>query len=262
MDQQTTIENTKSTALAKANGTTAMTKVTTKDLDKSVAKIKAIMGRAGEACWEMGQEILVIFESGSWKARVGEDGEQLYKNWGAFTKAELGIGGSYALGCMDASKLYGKEQLNEWGVSKVQMLVQAPPEARAKLEKEVAKHSKRSLGEAVKKAKAESGAGKRETGRKKMPKGKNAAERAPKPGKVAERITVASIIGSKTVKLWKRGQADVDGQRAETLAHEPVGYLDLENGVRMFFSVEKTDAGLVLKTTTKRVDPDGKPIKS
>ena len=90
----------------------------------------------------------------------------------------------------------------------------------------------------------------RDTGRRPpRKKGGRKGATAKKPPAEAK-ITVASILGKQTVKLFKAGKPDV---RATKLADQPTGTMTLENGVEMKFVIAASPSGeLVIRCETKR----------
>lgn len=249
-------------AIVKADPTPAAT--VSDDLDEAVARIKQLEAEgnkfaadSGSRYYQIGKVLAGVHEDQSWKQRMTADGKTpVYRSFDAWCAAEVGWSSTNAYRAIDVAKEYDEETVRKIGISKLSLALSAPKEQRAQIEEKLqAGASYREAEAAVKEAKAKGGT-KRETGRKDVSKAVEAAgdkgrtSRLKKLVKASgQTITIASISGTKTIKLFAKGS---DEKRAKRLADEPYGVLDLENDVRQTFSIVETDAGLVLKIKTVR----------
>lgn len=228
-------------------------KYTEQDLDTSIKAIEELKSSIWRNGWKMGQLVREIRDKHLWKQRSDENGKPKYKSFEQFCPNELGFSDNQAYRMMDVSERFTEEQVRKFGTTKLSLVLEAPKEDQDRiLEEKVAKNaSSAEVREAVKKARAEKKVTTRETGRKKTPKGKAPPKKQAKPGSARkDNITVASIEGTKTVKLFKKESPEV---RAKRIGDTPTGTLELTNDVMMHFTViEDAEGALVIKVRTKR----------
>lgn len=244
----------KSTALAKG---AAAEVISAKDLDKAVADLQKLKGNAAESYWELGKKLLEINEKQLWKLRVDEKGKAKYKGFDAFVFAECGMSVQHAYNAIEVAKNYDDpKEVRELGTTKALLLLKAAPEDRPKLkEKAKAGATTREIKKDAQKSRALKGSGKKSQQAKAGAKG--AASTAKKKAAVADKVSIANIEGSKTIKLFKRpdslrGLDWAQLARAKKLADVPFGKHELANGVVQYFSVLEKDGELVLKIETRR----------
>jgi hypothetical protein len=237
----------KGTALAVVEGgkNTALAKYKVIDLDKAIAKVKALKGNAGAAYWDLGDAIKDIIDRQLWKLRTAEGKPQVYRTFESFCNAELGIQPMSALSARDVASRYSRQEAEKLGRSKMTFLVRADDLDRPILEQA-----------------ARSGASKRELAKKskELKAGKPVVERtgkvrqapaATRPAK-SETITVAAIVDKPyVVPLYKKPAGKLSQladpkslTRAKNINHEPVGRVELGfNDLVCYIRVDTTPAG-------------------
>lgn len=264
----------------KANGTAAVVAAddlqpsseirTVRELDAAVADIESLKGRSAAAMWQLGRRIADIHQHQLWKLRVevaeGGKATARFKTWESFVHTELKMSPKTAARAMDVALHYSEQQVALWGTLKLDLLLSAPPEERERIMKEKveAGAGTREIEQEVKRTKAQAGF-KRETrdksgrgGRRSETQVNKAAAEKKKEG--SKQITIANIIGTQTVKLYKRPASlkNVDWKaqpRAKKIADQPIGILELENDVEMLLAVQETSTGeLAVKVITQRVE--------
>jgi hypothetical protein len=244
---QTTTDNGKAIVKASTNAL-AGGGGTAKELDKKVAEIRQYGSDFRSKYWHVGNAIKEIADKKLWNQRLDEEAKPTYKSFDQFVKAELGMSSGAAYAAMDVAKDFTESQVREIGSYKASLILSAPKEDQAALLDEAKKgKSGRKLKAAVKAKRAAKGVTKRETGRKVMPAGNAGKVR------LADKITIASIEGSKVVDLYVTGDAT---KRARTIDDKPYGVEQLENDVVRYYSVSATPGGdLRIRIVTKREPP-------
>lgn len=215
--------------------------------------------------WDIGSKLLEILDKQLWKARVGEDGKPKYKSLNAFCRDELEWSTTHVYNLADVAKTYTRQQCVDIGMTKLSLILKAPADKQPALLTKAAdpKVSKRDIEAEVAKVKPEGV--KRKTGRKETPagvpgskkdkKGQGKKANAEKKGEV---ITVSKILGQHTVMLFKKPSDPklTPTEHARLITDEPVGWRELQPGVREYFQVlEGADGKLTIKITIKREDP-------
>lgn len=254
----------KSTALAAEPASTVLE--TAQTLDTQVADVKRLVKKvndstvdAAESYWQLGQKLLEINASQSWKLRVDDKGKRAYKSWDSFVGAELGMSLDQAYRAIEVAKEYDTPTLvREIGQTKAAMLLRAAPEDRPALEKAAREGaSVRQLHAGVQESRAKHGAPK-QTQQSKAG-AKSAATRAGAK-KSGERVSMAMFEGTVTVKLYKkpeslRGLEWPPEKRAKALGDTPFGRHEMANGLVQYVSIIKDKNGeLVAKIQTVRED--------
>jgi len=240
------------------------------DLDQSVAAIQEAKGNAAKSHWTIGKLIAENHTKALWKLRTDAEGKSLYSSFNAFCENELKISPAHAYNLMDIARAFNEEQVMKFGPSKLGLLLQVPPEDQAQLLAIAETASKRQLQKQVdatkEKNKKEGKAAPVKEGRKKdvskaTAKSGAAGKGAPATTGTSKKdvITIASITGNKTVKLFatpaKKGDTP---KEAKKLADEPWGRLELENNVEMFFKLKPNAGGhLTLQISTRRIEKLG-----
>lgn len=250
-------------ALVKQEKTKQLVTATVEELDSSVEKITAAKSEAANSYWKLGCLIGENHSKQLWRARVGEDGNQKYSSFEQFCGEELGMSGVHARKLMDISKAFSEHDVAKFGTAKLGLVLQVPESEQPKLLEAAKSASKREIEKQVKETKAKlKSEGKktsRETGRKDNSKAVEKAQEAKKEKeakKTVDTITVATITGNKTVKLFATPEKKGDAPKpAKKLTDNPWGQLELANGVMMVFKVKENAAGeLILNVVTKRED--------
>lgn len=227
---------------------------TERELDQAVREVHKLKSEAATSYWDLGVKVKEIYDNQLWKLRT-EAGKPRYKSVDAFCHAELGMTPQHAYSLMDVAKHFTKAQVAAFGTSKLGLVLQAPAEDQARimaeLKKTGGKKSFREIEKEVRKTKVDKGGHRRESRGKKMP--------IPKKGKPKTQITIASILGSQTVKLYVKPTTKEESlaltkqDRATKIKDVPYGRMELENGVAMYFTVNEAPSGeLVLRVETKR----------
>jgi len=221
------------------------------DLDTAIERVKGLRAKGEETLYDLGKELAAIHGEQLWKLRQDKDGNPAYKGFGQFCAAEVGLSHTTVFQLIDVSTKFDRKLFSEVGHKKLALVLQAPEAVQPELIKKVSTGvSHRDLLTEVKAKRDEAGVSKRNTGRKEMPKGK-----APKSKKTEPAITIAAVIGKKTIKLYqdpkKSGKKEL--VPATDLAQNPFGYDELGNGVREYFSIQKgPDGALILHIVRKR----------
>jgi hypothetical protein len=232
--------------------------LTTGDLDKAVGEVKKLRTAGVVAYWELGRKIVEINERGLWKLRV-ENGKAKFKSFEAFAHHELGMTAAHAYNAMDCARGYeNAESIREIGsTSKAVLLLKAAPEDRDEIKADIkAGATKKAVGEKVAASRKKHGSPKKDKQQAKA--GTKSAATKAATTKREEKVTVASIEGTKTIKLYKRPATmkNLDLSTldfAKKLGDQPFGRYELTNGVVQYFAVQqKEDGTLVIKIETRR----------
>lgn len=243
---------------AKKNGAAVQADhpATVADLDRSIARVVELKTAQWSNFLELGAELSRINKAELWKLRKGDDGKQRYASWDAFITIELKFTPNWSYKIMSAAEAFSQDDLALLGRSRAIFIAKAAPEDRAELKRQVLDKelSKRETEKLVREKIQETG--RRGGDEQKSKAGKaSAATRAERQDKV----TIASIEGRKTVKLYAkppslRGVKLSDCKRAKTINDEPIGMLELAGDVVMLISVVKKEGqGLALVVDTRRV---------
>ena len=230
--------------LAKTSGTPSSAIQTTAKLDEAVAEVIRLKGAAATGFHQLGLKLKELFDSGLWKTRTDDAGKMKYKSFDAFAHHELQINANQAYSLMDMARNYSPEQVAVLGRSKIRLLMQVGPEDRKELEAKVAKDgtSKRELEKEVRKIKKEKGHRNPNRATGSTTQGKGGGR---KPAE--EKITVASVLGKQTVKLFKKPTGSKfdwkDLPRAKRFADKPFGREELPNGIVVYYTLTENAAG-------------------
>jgi hypothetical protein len=219
---------------------------TARELDVAVKEVHELKGNAAAGYYRLGVKIREIFESNIWKLRVDEKNKPRWKGFDAFVHHELSLNPGQAYQLMDMTKAYSEPQVQAFGRAKIRLMLQAPEEDRPALEaKAKAGATKREIEAEVRKIKKEKGHRKpnRLTGKVSTGGGRKPAQ---------EKVTVASVLGTVTVKLYngdkltpkqKKGEELEEAPRAKRFAEHPFGREVLDNGVVQTFKLRENAAG-------------------
>jgi hypothetical protein len=213
---------------------------TEKDLDAAVAAIHELKARATESLWDLGNDIGKLHKSGLWKIRRSDDGSPKYKSWGQFTESELGITQGYSYKLMDVAGAYSRDQLRQFGPSKLYLSLTVPPEARKvvlqQIEEGASVSELRTLREQIGKAP-------HDTGRSKKVGALAHKPGAKKGGRKPEKITVAMLLNRVEMVGTKPG---TDRPVKIRLPSQIVAEERLFNGVTQRIVVTNEEDGTVL----------------
>lgn len=237
--------------------------LTERALDENVREVQHLKGEGAVACYKLGLAIANNIKAQLWKLRVekAEDGKSKprWATFQAFCKSEYEMTPQNAYILADVANAYSEPQVRAFGTRKLGLILTAPEEDRPALE-EKAKNgaSFREIAKEVTKVKKEKGHV-RESRNADGRGGKRSSTQAPKAKAKTATITIANILGTEKVKLYKKpvNPAKVedwdDVPRAKNLGHQPYGILELANGVSMHFTVSQTPGGeLFINVVTKR----------
>jgi hypothetical protein len=256
--------DTGSAAIVKDDTKTSSMTFTERDLDTAIRDIQALKGAGAVSMYLLGKRLSEV-HAGIWKLRTEKDDKgkekPKYKTFEAFCTAEIGMTPANAYSLMDVSTHYSEEQVRAWGTSKLDLVLKAPVENRKELEEKIAKGaSHREIKEEVQKIKKKTGHV-RET-RSASGRGGKRSAAATKPSKKAA-ITVANLIGTATVKLFRKPPSitgitpeKIDGlPRAKKVGDTPFGYEELPNGVIRYYTLDSTPGGeLFIRIVTKHAE--------
>jgi hypothetical protein len=236
---------------------------TQRELDAAVAEVETLKGSAATGYWALGRAIERIHVQQLWKLRqeTDEKGKTKlrWKTWEAFCHSELKMTPKTANRAMDVATRYTEEQIRLWGATKLELLLQAPPEERERIMKEQVEKGagKREIEKEVRKAKSKAGFTRPSRG---THGGKTDATQTKSVG--SKNIVVAEIIGTQTIKAYKRPASlkNVDWKeqvRAKKLADEPIGVWRMLNDVVAYISVTTSAAGeLQFKIAVQREESE------
>jgi hypothetical protein len=223
-------------------GSPEMDGFTVTDLNSALEKVIALKTETSKNYWLLGKENQL------WKLRKSDDGKYLYRSFDAFCLAEIRMSGAQCYKMMDVAASFDEEQISKFGMTKLNLVLQAPKEDQTELLSEAASASSRKLAEKVSEKRKEKGVEKRDTGRKQIA--------AKSKGRQSEYMTIANILGKTKIRLFqkptKRGE---ELQPASDISQSPFGYTDLPNGVREMYGLEQDQKGYwYLRIERKRVE--------
>ncbi len=223
-----------------------------KDLDEAVKRVFECKKVASVGLWALGNELRKINEDKLWKLRVVK-GKQAYTSFDQFCDAEAKIGHTYAYNLIDIATKFTDRDVAKFGPSKLTLMLKVADEDLPKVREIAGKVGKRQLAKEVAEVVRERGHGAKKKSKKGTAKTAAAtkasqASRA-KAARASDKITIASIEGTKKVKLFAKPASirDIDWKalkRAKTTDAIPFGKLELTNEVTLFISIVKTDDGL------------------
>lgn len=106
---------------------------TLEDLNDAVARVVALKKDSAQSIWELGKELGDIYDRGLWRLRPGADGKGLYKSWGHFCDAELGLSHGYSLRLIDVSREFTKQDVAQVGSTKLMVTLSVTKDHRPAL---------------------------------------------------------------------------------------------------------------------------------
>jgi hypothetical protein len=227
-------------------------------LDTVTQKLLAMKSSLALHYWHLGRQGKVVLDRELWKMRTDAAGKPVYTTFNQWCEKELRMKAKVFYGLMDAAAEFTEDQARRLGMTKLQLVMGAPKNAKAELMAAAeAGASKREIAERVKQERAKAGVTKRQTGRggDKIPPGKggrlSAAEKAAGKTKrdtaATGRMTVAMVEGKVRLDAWcKPAKRDEDPKPAKRLADEPYTKLELTNGVVMFLSLAQKPSGQIV----------------
>lgn len=243
---------------------TAGRRLTAEDLDLAVEDVRRLQRESLAQYFACAQRIREMYAAQLWKLRRLEDGLQAYTSWDAFVRAELSMSPKSSYEMIDVATHYGSaDEIGEVGgrTNAVLILKAAPPHRERIAERARAGASSRDVAHEVAASRQQRGAPKQSqhatAGARSAVKKKSASS-----AKTArEKITVSSIEGSRTVRLYKRPEQTGSAvewpprERATKASDKPFGRLELQPGVVQYLAVLRKDGELVLNIQTVREAP-------
>jgi len=204
-------------------------------LDRAVAELKSLRREESANAWKIAFKLTQVYESDLWKTRRNEQGDVAYRSFEQFTKTELGIGRKYAQDILQICSRFTEAEILETGPTKLRLVLAAPEKDQKKLLDDI-----------------KQGASSRDLERKIRPNSKarhlkKAADQETTPD---GKITIAAVEGRKVARLFAKlppGTKDMSDptafRPAVSIKDEPWGHLDLENDVRMWFTILQDKTG-------------------
>jgi hypothetical protein len=224
------------------------------DLDSAVAWINVGKTQASKGMFQVIVTLKRVIDTNLWKLRTDEKGGVLYKSWTEFANKELEMSRTYAERLLKVEKEFGRQLIEELGVNKLIVVVQAPADKKAELlEKARAGVSRARLQQASKELNAAAG---KNPGRGKATAApaKKPERKLPEPKVDPETVTILTTLGKKhSVKLFRPKKEKGSWVPAKKLEDGPFGWMDFPNGQRLTFQLGKLPGGqLVLAVVAKR----------
>lgn len=226
--------------------------MTEKALNEITERAKKIGERAKHDYWDMGRVLGTVYESSIWKLRT-KGGKPVYTSFNQYVAAEIGVHPQTAFNMIDVAKAFPESKIKEIGGSKLSLVLKAPEAERDSIMKEIeAGAGHRQVKAKVDKARKKHKVIKRDTGRKKMPVGKQTKKR------IDGRMTVAMVEATKSFELWakpakKLKEGEKPTKRAKNLGDEPWAIEKLANNVERIYSIVHSSQGWKLKIETRRI---------
>lgn len=242
--------------LAKTAGSKG-SKLTVAVLDKAMQDVEQLKSAAAGSYWQLGRKILEVYDAQLWKLRTTKDdkGKETarYKGFEAFCHHELKMSPTHAYKLMDVAKKFTEKDVSKFGATKLGLLLQAPPEDQPKIEQKIR------AGASTKEVKSDVHKARKQKGFKK-PSGKGRKQETKSTGRAAEKITIASIEGRKTIKLYVKPpslrnldfSSSTEMKRAKKLGDIPFGRLELANDVVIYITIQDHNGELVAVADTRR----------
>lgn len=243
---------------------------TERELDEAVGEVLRLKSATAASHWDLGSEIGKIYTLKLWELRRDKDNKPRYRTWEAFVAQELMMSHTNARSLMDVAKEFPRDRVAALGAKKLGLILTLPPEdqprllaaaeggaskreiekevRRVKKEKEFRRPNRESPNEQKggRGAKAQAGTtAKGSTGRKADP--------------LKEKITVASMLGTTTLKAYQRPASlrnlDVETlKRAKKMSDIPFSIEHLENNVVQIITLGENAVGeWQFKVERKRV---------
>lgn len=173
-------------------------------LDEQCAKVKTLTVTAAQSLWDVGQALSKIHDKDLWKMRRVNN-VPVHVSFRRFVQDELGISHTYAYQMMEVAKEFTRKEVEQIGVNKLRLVLQAPPEKRAQaLEAAAGGASNQQLA---------------------------AMGRPPAPRNA---VTVAMMLGTQTLPAYSRTRKDGESPAlARKVQEDPWTLIPLENGAQI-----------------------------
>jgi hypothetical protein len=220
---------------------------TEEQLDKAVAVINEGKSHAARGMYAIAMTFRRIVDSNLWKMRTDDKGTPLYQSWSDFANKELEFSRTYAERMLKTAREFDRPTIEEFGINRLVIVVQAPLEHRAKvLDAARAGASRAKLQQITKElndAKGRTGKG-----------GAGNSKKAPEVKPTKDSLAIATMLEKKaTVPLYApKKDKHGDFVPAKKLDDLPHGWLDMTNGVRLVFQVLRMPSGQMKLTVTAK----------
>lgn len=233
-------------AIVKDDLKTSSSLITERELDDQVRKVHKLTAEGAQNYWELGRAVKVLFDTNMWKLRVTpEDGKPRWKTWDAFVMHELNMTPPHAFNAIDVCAKHTVDEITAIGATKLSIVLRAPPEDQAEMLRRA-----KEKGVGVRELRNEVAHIKKE---KNFTRPSRTGAKAPKEAGLGGRkggegkITIAAIVGRKTVKLYKK-PAKRDWEKKDLvptrkIGDVPFGQMELANNVMMTFTLVVSAAG-------------------
>lgn len=252
---------TKSTALATTNKkskdlATTEAHYTDKDLDKAVERVIQCKKVAAVGLWALGEELKKINESKLWKLRTVK-GKAAYTSFDQFCDTEAKISHTYAYQLIEIAKAFTEQDVSKFGTSKLTLMLKVAPEDLPAVREKAATSTKRELAKEVEKVVTARGHGAKRSEKHAAAGKKGAKAKIAKAPKLDDKITIATIMGTKRIKLFAKPDSirNIDWKslkRAKTPAALPFGKWEMTNEVTLLISIVQTEDGLEAIVNVRR----------
>lgn len=212
---------------------------TEKDLNKAVERIAEAAVDTAIGIYNYGQELAEVHSKELWKLRLDKDGGPRHKSFDQFCRDEVKVSRQHAYRLMAVATNYTKAQLEQFGISKLHVALEVPPELRDKLLGD-GSESKRELSKRAREL-----AGKEE-----------AARHTPKVDK-NKAVTVAIVPGIQELVMQKRPvkvpwPLGKPTEPAKSLQDDPWFRLPLTNDVVLSVRLTRNDKGEIIAIVEHR----------
>jgi hypothetical protein len=218
-----------------------LAKHTVAELDANIRCVQTLKMKAARGIWELGDAIRFNYDRHLWKLRVSKKGVPVFKTFRQFAQAELGMSNMHAHRLMRVAAAFTREEMESVGVTKLNLLLQVPPEKRDPLV-EAAKSgaSRAQLSEAVQKMKDDD-----------------------KPKRPRGALTCAMAPGLSSMPLMKRPPTNQPKVRkpAKTLADDPFAVEALANDVVVRYQITRNPKGELVLSIERRRANEGEVFK-
>lgn len=102
-----------------------------KELDDAVVRIKTAFRGTMRNHWQLGNELLAVFDNELYLKRCDESGTPLYRSWDQFVITELGFKGPWTRTAMVIARKFTEEQAVALGAEKLRTIASLPENRHA-----------------------------------------------------------------------------------------------------------------------------------
>lgn len=218
-----------------------LAKHTVGELDANVRCVHTLKAKAARGIWELGDAIRFNYERHLWKLRLNKKGAPVFKTFRQFVQAEYAMTHVHAHRLMRVAAAFTREEMEGVGVTKLNLLLQVPPDKRDPLVQAAKQGASRAqLSAAVQKMKDDD--------KIKRPRGA---------------LTCAMAPGLTTIPLMKRPPTDKPKIRkpAKTLTDDPFAVEALANEVMVRYQITRNQKGELMLAIERRRAVEGEVFK-